>query len=125
MASSERRGSEARRGGKGEISDGVLELVTARFRVLAAPSRVRLLLTLEQVGAATATELGDRLPTTSQNVSHHLTVLHMAGLVDKSRAGKRVEYELADWAALWAVDKMAGSVRAHLESQQEQFDHGT
>lgn len=100
----------------------MLSLVTARFRVLAAPSRVRLLWALERGGPATATELGDRLPTTNQNVAQHLTILHMAGLVDKSREGKRVEYELVDWAALWAVEKMAGSVRAHLEAQHEQFD---
>lgn len=55
---------------------------------------------------------------------------HVRGslLRDLEAAGfdiERVDARIADWAALWAVDKMAGSVRAHLEAQQEQFDHGT
>lgn len=102
-------------------SDRVLELVTTRLRIVAEPGRVRILWHLEEHGSSTVSEICDALGRTLQNVSKHLTILHGAGLVSRSREGNSMRYELVDWAALWVVEKMTASVAAQLEEQHEQF----
>lgn len=105
------------------LSDDVLEMVTARMRILAEPVRLRLMWLLDREGGATVQELCDRLstPTTHQNVSKHLGVLYQAGLVVRTREGNCVRYSLADWTALWVIEQIAASVAAQLEAQHEQF----
>jgi len=74
-----RRGS-----GGGQLRGEVIELVAARLRAIADPNRIRLLGMLNEHDA-TVTELADRMATTHQNVSHHLGLLHQAGIVSRSK----------------------------------------
>lgn len=118
MCEREREHRRARRGRLVD-DDQVLELVTARIRVLAEPTRIRLMWLLDESReAATVDELADQLPMTRQNVSTHLVLLHGAGLVDRLRTGKTVRYTLADWTALWVVEQIASSVAERLEEQR-------
>src|ERR1044071_5234263 len=96
-----------------ELPDDVLEIVTTRLKVIAEPTRVRLMWLLDRDGGSTVQELCDALPlTTPQNVSKHLGTLFQAGLVRRMREGGRVRYELVDWTALWVVDQVVSSVSA-------------
>ena len=105
-----------------ELPDDVLEIVTTRLKVIAEPTRVRLMWLLDRDGGSTVQELCDALPlTTPQNVSKHLGTLFQAGLVRRMREGGRVRYELVDWTALWVVDQVVSSVSAQIEAQQERF----
>jgi DNA-binding transcriptional ArsR family regulator len=105
-----------------ELPDDVLEVVTTRLKVIAEPTRVRLMWLLDRDGGSTVQELCDALPlTTPQNVSKHLGTLFQAGLVRRMREGGRVRYELVDWTALWVVDQVVSSVSAQIDAQQERF----
>jgi len=121
------QGSEPRSVGGGAskrraVSDRVLELATDRLRIVAEPTRVRIMKCLESLGGATVQQVCDALGGEShQNVSKHLRTLYAAGLVARRRSGNSVRYELADWAALWIVDKMVASVDAQLEDAGERL----
>jgi DNA-binding MarR family transcriptional regulator len=56
---------------------------------------------------ATVQELADLLLASHQNTSKHVAILHQAGIVARSRDGRRVRYMLIDWTALWIVDQLA------------------
>lgn len=104
------------------LPDEVLGVVATRMRVIADPTRVRLMWLLDSTGGATVAELADRMPaTTVQNVSKHLCKLFDAGLVRRTREGGRVRYELVDWTALWVVDQVVSSVCDQIDSQRETF----
>jgi DNA-binding transcriptional ArsR family regulator len=66
----------------------------AVFDALSDPTRRRLLSTLGEHGAATATELAADLPVTRQAVAKHLAALEEVGLVDHERVGREVRYRL-------------------------------
>ena len=80
---------------------------------LADPTRRQLLDVLAELGQASATTLGARLPVTRQAVTKHLLVLEQAGLVSGWRDGRQVLYQvepgplatasryLADVASVW------------------------
>lgn len=66
----------------------------ALFAALGDATRLGLLAALGTGGAATATRLAEPLPVTRQAVSRHLRVLHDAGLVTTSKAGRDVLYRV-------------------------------
>jgi DNA-binding transcriptional ArsR family regulator len=104
------------------LPDEVLDVVATRMRVIADPTRVRLMWLLDSTGGTTVAELADRMPaTTVQNVSKHLCKLFQAGLVRRTRDGGRVRYELVDWTALWVVDQIVSSVCDQIDSQRATF----
>jgi DNA-binding transcriptional ArsR family regulator len=118
-------GKQPRTNGLDPMTSDALEIVTARLRTIAEPMRVRLMWLLDEYGAATVQELQDRLPpTTRQNVSRHLGVLHQTGLVTRTRVGNTVRYELVDWTAFGVIEQIAASVAAHFEIQSERLLEG-
>src|SRR5919108_5215775 len=82
------------------LPDEAIEVIAARLRVIAEPTRIRLMELLDE-GEATVQELTDRVVTTHQNVSKHLTVLHQAGMVSRRKDGASVRYALVDWTGWW------------------------
>lgn len=104
-----------------QLSDEAIEVVAERLRVIAEPTRIRLMGLLNE-REATVQELTDRLATTHQNVSKHLGVLYQAGIVSRRREGSCVRYALVDWTGWWLVEQIAGSVAARYEELQELFD---
>jgi DNA-binding transcriptional ArsR family regulator len=86
------------------LSDEAIELIAARLRVFAEPTRIRLIGLLDQ-GDATVQELTDRLATTHQNVSKHLGVLYQAGMVSRRKEGTSVRYGLVDWTGRWLTPR--------------------
>jgi DNA-binding transcriptional ArsR family regulator len=96
------------------FTDPFLTMLAGRLQALAEPTRMRLLLALEQRDA-TVQELTDELATTHQNVSKHLNVLYRAGVVSRSRDGNRVCYTLVDYSACRLIEQAAASLTGYVE----------
>ena len=96
------------------LSEPLVELIAARFRVLAEPMRIKLLDQLRG-GEATVTELQDALGATQQNVSKHLGILHAAGMVTRTKDGNHVRYSIADEGVFELCEQICGGVRRQLD----------
>jgi ArsR family transcriptional regulator len=70
------------------IADRTLTSLTQVFKLLADESRLRILLTLAREGETHVSALCDMLGQSQPAVSHHLTLMRMAGLVGYRREGK-------------------------------------
>jgi ArsR family transcriptional regulator, arsenate/arsenite/antimonite-responsive transcriptional repressor len=78
------------------IADEEAELAARIFRALADPARVRLLSIIATAGddGACVCELVPSLDLSQPTVSHHLKVLHEAGLISRERRRSWVYYRL-------------------------------
>jgi DNA-binding transcriptional ArsR family regulator len=76
-------------------SDGMLDLVAARFRTLGEPQRLRILQVLES-GEKTVGEIVEAVGGQQSNISRHLQTLHDASLVGRRRSGASVVYWISD-----------------------------
>ncbi|MBX5476844.1 MAG: winged helix-turn-helix transcriptional regulator [Clostridia bacterium] len=65
----------------------------AIFKALADPTRRRILQLLK-LGDRTAGEIAAEFPTTAASISHHLSILKQAGMVEDRRQGQFVVYSL-------------------------------
>lgn len=100
------------------LSSDLLDLVAQRLRVIAEPTRMRILALLEK-GEASVQELTDELPTTHQNVSKHLAALLGVGIVSRRREGSWVRYSLADYTAIRLIEHAAAGVAGHIDELSE------
>ena len=100
------------------LPDPLVELIARRFRVLAEPSRIRLLDQLRD-GPATVGELCDRLGASQQNASKHLNLLHAEGLVRREKEGNFVRYEIADPAVFELCEQVCGGLRRQVTELEE------
>jgi DNA-binding transcriptional ArsR family regulator len=82
--------------------------------VLSDPTRVNLLELLEE-GDATVQELAAQLPSTPQNVSRHLGILHRAGIVARNRDGRCVRYSLVDFSACRVFDHVLAGIASQVD----------
>ena len=92
------------------LSESLIRLVAARFRVLSEPMRIRLLDRLSQ-GEATVGALAAVLGTSQQNVSKHLGVLLDAGIVARSKRGTSAVYSIADEDVFELCELVCGGLR--------------
>jgi ArsR family transcriptional regulator, arsenate/arsenite/antimonite-responsive transcriptional repressor len=76
------------------ISDRTLTSLTQVFGLMSDASRLRILLTLARQGESHVSALCQMLNQSQPAVSHHLTLLRMAGLVGFRRAGKFNYYRM-------------------------------
>jgi ArsR family transcriptional regulator len=76
------------------FADRTLSSLTQVFRLLADESRLRMLLTLAREGEMHVSALCEMLGQSQPAVSHHLTLMRMAGLVAYRRDGKFNFYRL-------------------------------
>ncbi len=77
------------------LSEEALELLAARFRVLAHPARLRILNTLMQ-GECSVGALVERTGLEQPSVSRHLTVLRSEGILVRRGDGNRAYYRIED-----------------------------
>ena len=89
------------------LSHDQAERIAPLLKALADPVRLRLLslVASHQDGEACVCDLNDAFDLSQPTISHHLKVLHEAGLLDRSKRGVWVYYAvrrevLADVAAL-------------------------
>ena len=78
------------------VSLDVVEQMAAVFKVLADPSRCRLVAAIIEAGELCVCDLAATVAMSESNVSHHLRVLRNHGLVRARRAGKMVFYSPDD-----------------------------
>lgn len=95
-------------------SESVVDLVTGRLALLADPTRIRLLMLLEQ-GEASVQALSDKVTSTPQNVSRHLGHLYRAGIVSRRREGMCVIYSLTDFSTCLLLDKVLECITGQVE----------
>lgn len=89
------------------LSEQSVESLASLLRVLADPTRIRLIEILEARGRATVSSLTASLPISQQSVSRQLGVLFQAGIVARRREGIWVQYELRDWSGPWVLRQLA------------------
>ena len=74
-------------------TEAQVEVASDAFRLLADPTRIKLLWALLQ-GESSVTCLADLVGASPTSVSQHLSKLRLAGLVDATRDGRHMLYRL-------------------------------
>jgi DNA-binding transcriptional ArsR family regulator len=97
------------------LPDELVELIARRFRLIAEPTRIRLLDQLRD-GEQTVNSLAARLDAGQQNVSKHLTALADAGVVARRKDGNYVYYRIADASVLALCEQVCGSLEHQLHT---------
>ncbi|HET7228560.1 MAG TPA: metalloregulator ArsR/SmtB family transcription factor [Longimicrobium sp.] len=97
--------------GSRPLTPELLELVAERFKALAEPARLRLLVAL-RAGEKTVGELMEETGLGQANVSKHLQLLHAQGYVNRRKEGLFVHYSLADEDVFTLCDLMCGRLHA-------------
>ena len=100
------------------LPDEVVELIARRFRVMADPTRIKLLDRL-RTGEASVQELTEAVGGTQQNVSKHLGVLADAGIVSRRKDGNFTRYRVVDDGVFRLCEDVCGSVERQLESLRD------
>jgi DNA-binding transcriptional ArsR family regulator len=95
------------------LPEPLVNLVAARFRVLAEPMRIKLLDRLRD-GEATVHELQEAVGASQQNVSKHLGVLLQAGMVARTKRGTSSVYAIADEGVFELCDQVCGGLRRQI-----------
>ena len=97
------------------LPDDLAELIARRFRMLAEPTRIKLLDRLRE-GEASVNELSEGLGASQQNVSKHLTMLAEAGMLARRKDRNHVYYRIADEGVFALCDQVCGSVQQQLQT---------
>jgi DNA-binding transcriptional ArsR family regulator len=95
------------------VTVATAERMAAVFKVLADPSRCRLVAAIIEAGELCVCDLAATVEMSDSNVSHHLRVLRTHGLVRARRAGKMVFYSPDD-----------AHIRVLLDITREHVEHG-
>lgn len=88
------------------------------IRALADPTRREILRAL-RTGDLTAGEIASRFPITAASISHHLSVLREAGLVQSERDGRTIVYSLEATVFQEFVNQMMRMLDAGGDSARE------
>ena len=96
------------------LPDSLAELIADRFRLLAEPTRIRILDRLRARELAVQ-ELTAQLGTSQQNVSKHLGLLHRAGIVAREKDGNTVRYRIADATVFDLCEHVCGGIQRRLD----------
>ncbi|HVA25325.1 MAG TPA: metalloregulator ArsR/SmtB family transcription factor [Chloroflexota bacterium] len=109
--------------------DRQVEIAADTFRMLADPTRIRLLSALSQ-GEQSVTCLAEIVGSQAPAVSQHLSRLRLAGIVRQRRAGNFVFYSVSDVhasqllnEALSHADHLARHLPDHLPTSIGKDDH--
>lgn len=100
---------------KFELTEPLIDLIAERFRVLGEPMRIRLLSELREADL-TVGELCEHTGASQQNVSKHLSILHQAGMVDRSREGNQMRYRVSDPAVFELCEQVCGGVQRQVDA---------
>ncbi len=100
------------------LSDEALELVSARFRVLADPTRLRILNVLMQ-GECSVGTLAERTGLEQPSVSRHLTLLRREGIVVRRSDANRGYYRIDDPTVIKLCAVVCGGLAERLSGDLE------
>lgn len=102
---------------EGTPSPEVLDLIAERFRALAEPVRLQILMVLAK-GERTVGEVVEATGCKQANVSKHLGLLLDEGLVARRKDGMNAWYRIADPSVLELCSVVCRSVEKRIDSQQ-------
>lgn len=105
-----------------QLTEEALELIAARFRVLAEPMRLKILNALGD-DEMSVTELVDATAAGQANVSKHLAMLADARLVARRKEGLNVYYRVADETVFDLCDAVCSSLGERLAAQHDAVKH--
>jgi ArsR family transcriptional regulator len=91
------------------FTEEMLGGISARFRALAEPMRLRILDALRR-RELTVGDLVEAVGAHQANVSKHLAVLHREGFVDRRKDGLHVFYRVADPAVFELCELVCGTL---------------
>lgn len=100
------------------LPDDLADLIARRFRMLAEPTRIKLLDRLRD-GEASVNELSEELGASQQNVSKHLAMLAEVGILARRKEANFVYYRIADEGVFALCDQICGSVQQQLRALNE------
>lgn len=100
-----------------DMTPEALELVAARFRVMAEPVRLRILQALDARGEMSIGEITEHLGVSQPNVSKHVKVMTDAGLVARRQDGNTVYCRICDDSVFAICDVVCSSLRDRLDAQ--------
>ena len=101
-----------------ELTPELIELISARFRALAEPTRLQILNCL-RAGARTVSDLVKETGLGQANVSKHLQALYAARFVQRRKEGLFTYYSLADRDVFKLCDLMCGRLERELRGQRK------
>ncbi len=104
-----------------QLPPEVLTLIAERFRVLAEPTRLRILNSLME-RERTVTELVEATELNQANVSKHLSMLRTAGFVARRKEGLFAYYRIADDTVSELCEIMCGRLELQAEQQAAVLD---
>jgi ArsR family transcriptional regulator len=105
-----------------KVSPRTINGLAQVFKLLADESRLKILLALAQDGELHVTALCDLLHQTQPAVSHHLTLLRMAGLVGYRRDGKHNFYRIESGLVCELLEQFfADAGNGHKQLQFDDF----
>jgi DNA-binding transcriptional ArsR family regulator len=93
--------------------DEITILQAEVLKTLANPRRLEILHRLAE-GPCEVGKLAEELGASQPNVSQHLGVLRAAGLVESTRDGREVRYQLTDMDVITACSVMRGVLQRRL-----------
>lgn len=97
-----------------------LEAVARLFRVLAEPTRLEILQTLNE-NARSVNDLVERLGAKQANVSKQLGILHAAGLLARERHGSEVHYSIREPMIFELCELVCGKLQRDAERLAASF----
>ena len=105
------------------ISDEALAMIASWFRVLAEPSRLRILRALEE-GEKTITDLVVATGTTQATVSRHVQSLAEAGMVGRRKEGLLTICFIADPTITELCDTVCANLQKRFATRAKQLGAG-
>lgn len=105
---------------KHDLNDDALEMIAGRFRVLAEPTRLKILNTLSDKEMS-VTELVEATGANQANVSRHLSTLLHAGIVSRRKDGLTANYRVSDPTIFDLCDLVCMRIKDHLDSRKSAF----
>ena len=91
-------------------ADRAVEIIAHRFRLLADPTRLRILQQLKD-GEKNVNELIGALNCSQANVSKHLSMLNEGGLLTRRKVGATIFYQVADQSLFTICEIVCHSLR--------------
>jgi DNA-binding transcriptional ArsR family regulator len=102
------------------VPNTLIEQAAERFRLLADPTRLRLLNELDAADELPVGELAERAGVGLSNTSKHLHQLEREGLVAKRREGTTIHYRIADPSLRELCDLVCSGLRRRYSALAEQ-----
>ncbi len=103
-----------------ELSDAALRMIADRFKVLAEPTRLKILHALWD-GELAVSEIMAAIDALQANVSKHLGLLQQAGIVRRRKEGLNVYYEIADETVFELCEVVCNSLHDRLAAQIDEI----